>query len=207
MGTHSETAACVRGWAQAQTRCATCPAQPRVRARLFPLIFRLFLFGFCLSKFFSFVAQAATGTPFSFRKENGGKEPRGALPLRTPFQRPAADLPFSRAAGRLKRPFGPQTAGWQGKRLKSQGAELSFSSVFVRGGTFGPTFYIFMEVWRELLPCRRNRSQTFSLLGKTGAVRGPAPGTSRGRAQLGAGKNPVRELLGAAAQVFFGKNG
>ena len=94
-----------------------CPVPvclPCVLCAHFSLIFCLFLFGFCLSNFFSFVAHAATGTPFSFRKENGGKEPRGerrAAPLRTPFQRPAADLPFPRAAGRLKRPFGPQTAG------------------------------------------------------------------------------------------------
>ena len=30
-GAHSETAAGVRGWAQTQTRCATCSAQPRRR--------------------------------------------------------------------------------------------------------------------------------------------------------------------------------
>ena len=91
---------------------AVCLPSVRLCVRAFMLLsFALFLPHFCLSKFFSFVAHAATGTPFSFRKENGGKEPRGALPLRTPFQRPAADLPFPRAAGRLKRPFGPQTAG------------------------------------------------------------------------------------------------
>ena len=28
----------------------------------------------------------------------------------------------------------------------------SFSGVSVRGGTFGPTFYVFMKVWRRLLP-------------------------------------------------------
>ena len=32
-GPHPEPAACVRGWVLAQTRCANCPAQPRVSAR------------------------------------------------------------------------------------------------------------------------------------------------------------------------------
>ena len=64
MGLHSEPTECVRDAEKKKTRCASCPAQPRVRARLFPLIFRLFLFGFCLSNFFSFVAQAATGLYF-----------------------------------------------------------------------------------------------------------------------------------------------
>ena len=104
------------------------------------LIFRLFLPDFCLSKVFSLVAHAATGTPFSFRKENGGKEPRGerrAAPLRTPFQRPAANLPFSLAAGRLTRPSAANRR-LTGKRLKSQGAKLSFSSVSVRRRTPAP---------------------------------------------------------------------
>ena len=43
---------------------ANCSPQARGCAGLFPLIFRLFLFGFCLSIFFSFVAQAATGLYF-----------------------------------------------------------------------------------------------------------------------------------------------
>ena len=84
-----------------------------VRAGFLPC-FHPSLPNFFLSNFFSFVAHAATGTPFSFRKENGGKEPRGGAigaPFEPPFQRPAANLPFPRAAGRLKRPFRPQTAG------------------------------------------------------------------------------------------------
>ena len=84
-----------------------------VRAGFLPC-FHPSLPNFFLSNFFSFVAHAATGTPFSFRKENRGKEPRGGAigaPFEPPFQRPAANLPFPRAAGRLKRPFRPQTAG------------------------------------------------------------------------------------------------
>ena len=48
-----------------------------------------------------------------FRKESRQRfaRGRGSAPFEPPFQRPAADLPFPRAAGRLKRPFGPQTAG------------------------------------------------------------------------------------------------
>ena len=57
---------------------AVCLPSVRLCVRAFMLLsFALFLPHFCLSKFFSFVAHAATGTPFSFRKENGGKEPRG----------------------------------------------------------------------------------------------------------------------------------
>ena len=48
-----------------------------VRAGFLPC-FHPSLPNFFLSNLFSFVAHAATGTPFSFRKENGGKEPRGA---------------------------------------------------------------------------------------------------------------------------------
>ena len=33
MGLHPEPAAGMRGWAETQTWCANCPAQPRVRAR------------------------------------------------------------------------------------------------------------------------------------------------------------------------------
>ena len=161
--------------------CASCPPQVRGRAGLFPLIFRLFLFGFCCAKVFSFVAHAATGisslvpsrgfvsgprillsaafsrtfapiaclpvlrclcgfslscffalscltsssqTSFHlslrprrastfFRKESRQRfaRGRGSAPFEPPFLRPAADLPFPRAAGRLTRPFGPQTAG------------------------------------------------------------------------------------------------
>ena len=108
-GYSKESAACVRGWGQPQTRCANCPAQPRGRAGLFPLIFRLFLFGFCCAKVFSFVAHAATGTPFSFRIENGGKEPRGGAigaPFEPPFQRPKVNHLLFLAAGRLSGPSG-----------------------------------------------------------------------------------------------------
>ena len=75
----------------------------------------------------------------------------------------------------------------------------SFSGVSVRWGTFGPTFYIFMEVWLGLLLGRREQKPSFSLPGKTEAQRGLAPGTSRVRARLGAGTNPVRELPTAGA--------
>ena len=56
--------------------------------------------------------------------------------------------------------------GWHGKRPKSQGAELSFSGVSVRGGTGGPTFCVFIEVWRGLLlgkfpPGRREQKLGF----------------------------------------------
>ena len=74
-----------------------------------------------------------------FRKESRQRfaRGRGSAPFEPPFLCPAADLPFSRAAGRLN---GPSAANRRltGKRLKSPGAELSFSSVSVRRGTPAP---------------------------------------------------------------------
>ena len=48
-----------------------------------------------------------------------------------------------------------------GNARKAKGAELSFSGVSVRGGMFGPTFYIFIEIWRELLPGSREQESSF----------------------------------------------
>ena len=78
---------------------------------------------------------------------------------------------FSLLAG-LVWPFGPQIAGWRGNARKAKGAELSFSSVSVRWGRAGAS----------------------SLPGKTGAVRGRAPGISRVRARMGADANTERDL-------------
>ena len=117
--------------------CAAAACLPCACARVFSSVFCLFPPNFFLSKIFSLVAHAATGTPFSFRKENGGKEPRGgaiappsnphSCALRPIFSSFAllAGLTALRAANRRL----------TGKRLKSQGAELSFSSVSVRRGT------------------------------------------------------------------------
>ena len=58
-----------------------------------------------------FICRSGRDGPLLSSEKKVDKDSRGALPLRTPFLRPAANLPFSRAAGRLKRPFGPQTAG------------------------------------------------------------------------------------------------
>ena len=126
--------ACVRDWAQAKTRCANCPPQVRVRARLgagkntvrellgaaaracaafssylspFPVwLFPLKILFICRS--------CRDGHPIFFSERKWGKRTamgRDSAPFEPPFQRPAADLPFPRAAGRLTRPFGPQTAG------------------------------------------------------------------------------------------------
>ena len=58
--TWKEPRACVAG-----QRCKPGARLAHRRwAGLFLLIFRIFLFGFCLSNFFSFVAQAATGLYF-----------------------------------------------------------------------------------------------------------------------------------------------
>ena len=48
-----------------------------------------------------------------FRKESRQRfaRGRGSAPFEPPFQRPEVNQPLFLAAGRLKRPFGPQTAG------------------------------------------------------------------------------------------------
>ena len=100
----------------------------------------------------------------------------------------------------------PQTAGWHGKRPKSQGAELSFSDVSVRWGCAGAF------AWLGFLPGAGNRSQDFCLLGKTEAVRGHTPGKNRVRARHGEERDTVRDLLAAGAlekprsrAQFFGR--
>ena len=72
-----------------------------------------------------------------FRKESRQRfaRGRGSAPFEPPFLCPAADLPFPRAAGRLSAALWAANRRLTGKRLKSQGAKLSFSSVSVRRGT------------------------------------------------------------------------
>ena len=86
------------------------------------LVARAF-FSYLLSFAFSCLALTSqTSFPLSlrprrastfFRKESRQRfaRGRGSAPFEPPFLCPAADLPFPRAAGRLKRPFRPQTAG------------------------------------------------------------------------------------------------
>ena len=61
-----------------------------------------------------FTCRSGRDGPLLSSEKKVDKDSRGASPLRTPFLRPAANLLLFRAAGRLTRPFGPQTAGWQG---------------------------------------------------------------------------------------------
>ena len=152
-------------------------------ARVFCLIFRFFLLpDFCLSKFFSFVAHAATGTPIFFSERKWGKRTaRGAAhraaPLRTPLTAPCgqsfplsallAGLTALRAANRRL----------TGKRLKSPGAELSFSSVSVRRGTpcaLSPLSPFFLAAGRLKRPFRP----------QTAGWQGKRPKSQRSRAQL-----------------------
>ena len=58
-----------------------------------------------------FTCRSGRDGPLLSSEKKVDKDSRGALPLRTPFLRPAANLLFFRAAGRLTRPLGPQTAG------------------------------------------------------------------------------------------------
>ena len=93
--------------------------------------------------------------------------------------RPFADLPLFLAAGRLSGPSGRKPPADKGNARKAKGAKLSFSGVSVRGGTGGPTFCVFIEVWRGLLPGRLppgRREQEpglFPCLGKQKPCAGP----------------------------------
>ena len=101
-------------------------------ARIYSFIFCLFLPNFFLSKFFSLVAQAATGLYFLPKKSRQ----RFAVQLR-PFEPHSCALRpiFSSSALLVGQP-GPlaQNRRLGRQRLKSPGAELSFSSVSVREG-------------------------------------------------------------------------
>ena len=288
-GAQPETAACVRDAGKKKTRCASCspqvcPPQARGCAGLFPLIFRLFLFGFlplkllficrsgrdgnflacplpwlcfrpaglvtccffadfcahclfacralcfgclficlCCLRGFSLLfftlscLTSSSQTSFHlslrprrastfFRKESRQRFARGAAPsnphscaLRpiSPFPALLAGLTALRAANRRL----------TGKRLKSQGAELSFSSVSVRGGragAFSPPGKTGAARRRAAgnsrVRARRGEEKDtvrVLLTAGAGAVRGRAAGKNRGRARLGAGKNTVRVLLTA----------
>ena len=127
--------------------------------------------------------------------------------------------PFLSLLAGLRGPSGRKPPAGMGNARKAKGAELSFSGVSVRGGMFGPTFYIFIEIWRELLPGSReqessffpaweNRSRALGLHSKKNAcVRGAGkektgcaicPAQPRGHARRGEGKDRESDLLGAA---------
>ena len=74
-------------------------------------------------------------------------------------------------------------AAGMGNARKAKGAKLSFSGVSVRGGTFGPTFYVFMEIWRGLFD-----RQASSRPQGTGAGLPPSPGKQK----LSVGLHPER---------------
>ena len=210
--------ACVRGWAQAKTRCANCPPQVRVRARLgagkntvrellgaaaracaafssylspFPVwLFPLKILFICRS--------CRDGHPIFFSERKWGKRTamgRDSAPFEPPFQRPAADLPFPRAAGRLSGPLGRKPPADKGKRLKSQGAKLSFSSVSVRwgrAGAFARRVSSRPQGTGDRIPACPGKQEPGMGLHpeRTAGVRGPNAAT-----------NTVRELLGAAARL------
>ena len=67
------------------------------------------------------------------------------------------------------------------------------------GERVAPRFTYSWKFGAGFCPAAGNRNQAFSQPGKTGAVRGPAPGTNRVRARRGEEKDTVRDLLGAAA--------
>ena len=75
----------------------------------------------------------------------------------------------------------PQFAGWQGKRPKSQRSRAQLFGRFCAWGCAGARYL--------RVPAAGNRGQASCLPGKTEAVRGRAPGTSRVRARRGEEKD------------------
>ena len=106
---------------------------------------------------------------------------------------------FSLLAG-LHGPSGRKSPADKGNARKAKGAELSFSGVSVRGGTGGPTFCVFMEVWRGLPPGYREQGPGF-LFARENRSSARARTRNQPRARLGAGTNRVRDLPGAAARL------
>ena len=191
MGLPPEPAACVRDAGKKETRCANCPPQVRPKSqRSRAPAFRAFL---C-------VGDAPGLLPGGFPPGRREQEV-GFLPARE-NRSPALGLhpePAACVRDAEKKETRCANCPPQVRPKKPKEQSSSFSGVSVRWGTFGPTFYIFMEVWLGLLLGRREQKPSFSLPGKTEAQRGLAPGTSRVRARLGAGTNPVRELPTAGA--------
>ena len=191
VGLPPEPAACVRDAGKKETRCANCPPQVRPKSqRSRAPAFRAFL---CVG---DAPGLLPGGFPPGRREQEVGFLPRPGK------QKPGVGLAPGTSRVRARRGEERDTV----RELPTAGApekpkeqSSSFSGVSVRWGTFGPTFYIFMEVWLGLLLGRREQKPSFSLPGKTEAQRGLAPGTSRVRARLGAGTNPVRELPTAGA--------
>ena len=75
--------------------------------RIFRLSFAFFCLTFASQNSFHLSLRPRRASTF-FRKESRQRfaRGRGSAPFEPPFLCPAADLPFPRAAGRLKRPFG-----------------------------------------------------------------------------------------------------
>ena len=130
----------------------------RLCVRTFRLSFAFFHLTFASQNSFHLSLMPRRAPHFLFGKKMGEKNREGLRPfephscaLRSIFSSSAllAGLAALWAANRRL----------TGKRLKSQGAKLSFSSVSVRGGTGGPTFCVFLEVWRGFLPGRFSPSQ------------------------------------------------
>ena len=102
-----------------------------------------------------------------------------------------------RAAGRLNGPSGRNSPADMGNARKAKEQSSAFRAFSVRGGTFGPTFCVFMEVWRGLspggfsprrreqeaglLPARENRSRAWARTWKE-----PRACEARGRKRQGA---------------------
>ena len=112
-----------------------------------------------------------------------------------------------RAAGRLKRPFGPQTAGWQGKRPKSQRSRAQLFGRFCALGNVWPhilhihgslarAFVRQISFWPQGTGVR-----LFPRPGKQEPGEGHTPGINHVRARLGAYTNPVRDLPAAGVRT------
>ena len=114
-----------------------CPPQARGCAGLFPLIFRLFLFGFLPLKSLFTCRSGRDGPLLSSEKKVDKDSQRGLAPL-NPHSCALRPIFSSSALLAGLRGLSAANRRLTGKRLKSQGAELSFSSVSVRRGTPAP---------------------------------------------------------------------
>ncbi len=106
---------------------------PCVLCAHFSLIFCLFSVWLLPLKFL-FICRSGRDGPLLSSEKKVDKDSRGALPLRTPFLRPAANHSLFRAAGRLNGPSGRKPPAGKGNARKSQGAELSFFERFCAKG-------------------------------------------------------------------------
>ena len=165
--------------------CAAAACHALVRA-FFLLSFAFFRLTFASQISFHLSLRPRRASTF-FRKESRQRFAKGLRPFEPHSCALRPFFPSSALLAGLVRPEGPQTAGWHGKRPKSQRSKAQLFGRFCAWG----------NGWPHVLRIHGSLARAFSLPGRTGAQRGPTPGKNRGRARLGTDTNPVRDLLTA----------